>query len=151
MQDSFEGMSRQGIKNFLGKLCVAGSRHAEMHRNIRELDSHLEKLKKDAEFGKEPHQKSIERIVGNERKLISYREHDARQNELLQRISQLERELEKTRKERDEAVEKNGKQLQELSLALSSAKSKISSFIHEKQDREKRFRELEAKIKKRVP
>lgn len=141
--------NRQGIKNFFSKLCTSADRHAEMHHNLKELDSHLERIKRNAYPGKS--RVDIESIVGTERKLISYREHDAREKELLQKISQLERELEKARKERDDAVEKNAKQLHELTLALAATKSRMGSFIHEKREREKRFMELEAKIKKRVP
>ena len=148
MQDSL-GTNRQGIKNFFSKLCITANRHGEMHHNLKELDSHLEKIKRNARSEKS--RVDIESIVGTERKLISYKEHDAREKELLQKISQLERELEKARKERDDAVEKNAKQLHELNLALAAAKSRMGSFFHEKREREKRFRELEAKIKKRVP
>ena len=51
--------------------------------------------------------------------------------------------------ERDNAIEKNRKQIHELNAALLSIKTRMDKFIEHKKDREKRIRELEKKINKK--
>jgi|TARA_B100001964_G_scaffold29367_1_gene29964 hypothetical protein len=62
------------------------------------------------------------------------------------KIQHLEHELQKTKKEKDNALNENKKKIDELNIALLSIKTQIKEIIHYKKERNKRLRSLEKKI-----
>ena len=71
----------------------------------------------------------------------------AEERKLHTRIYELEKELQKTKKERDEAVEENRIKINELNDALVSMKTLIHKLL---EDKKQRIRHLEGKIRKEV-
>ena len=71
----------------------------------------------------------------------------AEERKLYTRIYELEKELQKTKKERDEAVEENRIKINELNDALVSMKTLIHELL---EDKKQRIRHLERKIRKEV-
>ena len=149
--ESLEQVNPHRVKNFFVNLCAVSSRYEKKHHAIEDLDNQLEKIKKYSkgklDTGDIPGLKSkINEVLESEKKILSHkRAETAKEKELFEKIGELEHELQLAKQERDNAIEKNRKQIHELNAALLSIKMKMDNFI-DKKEREKRIRELEKKI-----
>ena len=123
---------------------------------MEELDRQLGKLRKTHVGRSLPRDKDIStikaqvsEILDSERKIAGSRKRNTgHERELLQKIENLENELKIVKGERDEAVELNKERIHELTATLLSVKTRINTFAERKEERERRIKELESKIKK---
>ena len=153
--ESLEQINPSQVRNFFVSLCSVSSRYEKKHHNIEDLNKQLEKIKKYSkgklDTGDIPGLKSkINEVLESERKILGHnRAETAKEKELFEKIGELEHELQLAKQERDNAIEKNRKQIHELNAALLSIKTRMDKFIERKEEREKRIRELEKKINKK--
>jgi len=140
--DSVGYINSDAMKDFFIKLCVVSKRYSDKHLAADNLDKHLSKLDSKKISRKEIGElkNKIKKVLSVERKILrggnfeSSREHD-----LLKKISRLEKSLASMKIERDNAVVKNNKRIEDLSLALSSIRGKLNRMVEEKLKREKKF------------
>jgi len=134
MEYSFEHLDNSQVKRFLKQLCVVINRPKQSHHVVSKpiVKSNL---------SKKPDLKQTKELIY----------HDPRvEDEFKTRIHFLEEALEKTKQERDNALEENKIQIRELNLALLSIRTRMSEFIKAKNEREKRVEYLEKRINKKL-
>ncbi|MAE42582.1 hypothetical protein CMO93_02330 [Candidatus Woesearchaeota archaeon] len=124
-QHSLERINHSQIKDFFRSLCIVGNRYEKKEHPVYENLQHLEKK----------HFKKPKAITEKEPK---------------NKMKALEQELQEVKNERDEAVGENRKQIHELNVALLSIKTRMNEILEHKKEREKRVKELEEKIRKKV-
>lgn len=154
--ESLEHISPSQVKSFFSSLCTVSSRYGKRQKAMQDLDKHLEKLQKQPKFKNllksddiSQLKSKINEVLGSEKKILGNKKLQAtKENELIGKISSLERELEQARLERDNALEENKQKIHELNIALLSVKTRMEKLIEHKREREKRIRELEKKINK---
>ena len=153
--ESLEQVNPYRVKTFFVNLCAVSSRYEKKHHAIEDLDNQLEKIKKYSKGKLDtddiPGLKSkINEVLESERKILGHtRAETAKVKEMFEKIDAMEHELQLAKQERDNAIEKNRKQIPELNAALLSIKMRMDKFIEHKREREKRIRELEKKINKK--
>ena len=149
--NSFENLQAPQLKRFVEKLCHVTKRYENRHKEVKKLDMHIDKIKKkkipkdDIEFLKS----QIGKVLEASTKILSSQKKDIKtENELKKKIMQLESDLIKTEKERDEALSKNQEQIKILNESLNSLRDKITTLIEDKAKREKKIRHLESRARK---
>lgn len=126
---SLEHINPSNLKQFVRKLSIVSSRHANKQAGIN--SGYKDKIEQNSKEKKLLESKNIE-------------------NALRKRVHDLEQELMHTKEERDAAIDENKSRINELNIALLSVKEKMKEFIEAKKAREKRIRHLENKIRKKV-
>ena len=132
-QRSLENINPSQINNFFSKLCVISNRYAKKQHDTA-LFSKVRKM----------HLRKVSKLKSKIRVEM------ATEMELREKIQGLELELQQTRQDRDHALEENKKQIHELNVSLLSIKTRMNEIHDHKKERERRVRELERKIRKKV-
>lgn len=154
--EPLEHISPSHVKRFFASLCAVSGRYEKKLHAIKDLDNQLEKIKKYSkgklDAGDIPRLKSkINEVLESEKKILGHtRAETAKEKGLLEKIDELEHELQQAKQERDNAIEQNRKQIHELNDALLSIKMRMENLIEHKKEREERIMELEKKIKSKV-
>jgi len=145
MENSIEHLNPSQLKRFVKKLCLVSNRYSKKQKALSDLNSHLKKLSKSSKPSEL--KTKIDNVLTTEKQILKSKTSKSHDEDLKKRIHKLENELKEVTKEKDDAINKNKGQISELTISLLSVKTRLSNFIEEKKERDKK---LERKIKRKV-
>ncbi len=153
MPSSLENINPEYLKGFLKHISIINNEiksrrqaHHELRRQIDKVKAAPKKWIRDKEV--KELQNKVNDVIEKEKNLLRYEDDKKTIDRLLDKIKLLESELAVVKRQRDEAISENEKEILALRKSLSSIRSRMSAFIKAKEERDKRLRYLEQKIQK---
>jgi len=153
METSLQDIEPKEIKDFFKHICFVINEYKERENARGELNGQIRKIREAPKkwiFEREVkglHEK-VDKVLSTEKKLSGSRDYAKLISNLNDKIGFLEGQLAKVREERDEALFENRARISEIHDSVSHIKSRMYKFIKAKEERDKRLKELEKKIKR---
>lgn len=152
MESFLQDIKPEEINDFFKHICFVINENKERQKAREELHKQIKKIKTSPKkwiFEKEVkglHEK-VGKVLDTEKKLLGYKNDTKLIKQLNDKTMFLEQQLSKAKNERDKALFENRQQIGELKDSLSYIRSRIYSFIRAKEERGKRLKELEKRVK----
>ncbi|MBL7054405.1 hypothetical protein ISS05_01455 [Candidatus Woesearchaeota archaeon] len=153
METSLQDIKPDEIRDFFKHICFVISEYEERNKARMELKKHIERIKTAPKKWilhqeiKNLHEK-VGEVIDKEKKLLGYGDDTKLINQLNDKLSFLEAQLSKARMERNKALFENREAISEIHDSVRQIKSRMHTFITAKEERDKRFKELEKKVEK---
>lgn len=155
MESSLENIKPEEINDFFKHICFVINENKEREEARKELHKQINKIKEAPKkwiFEKEVkglHEK-FDKVLSTEKKLLGYKDESKLISQLKEKMQFLEQQLATVKRERDEALFVNKEKMNEIQDSINLIKSRMYKFVRAKEERDKRLRELEKKVKKVV-
>jgi hypothetical protein len=151
MQTSLHDIEAEEIEDFFKHICLAINEHKQNEEAKKDLEMQIKKIREAPKrwiLEKEIKglDEKFDRVLATEKKLSDYRDYDKLVKHLMNKISFLEGQLGRVKKERDAALSENRKRISEIKDYIKHIRSRMEIFLKAKEERDRRLEELENKV-----